>query len=224
VLCVRQNRTGAELDCGEDEYGIWADYFSLDVDYGAIKSALSHNDPIMAEAVKHGAGIRLLRQDKWETLVSFIISQNNRIPMIQKTLEHMAEAFGGLSHAEMAAATVERLRECRMGFRAEYIHGAIAAQLDLDGISSLPTDELRQRLVSLKGVGRKVSDCVLMFAFGRYEVFPVDVWVRRAMERLYFGGKEVPLKEIFAFAEEKFGDLSAYANQYLFNYMRNVRR
>lgn len=224
----------------EDEFkNIWINYFDLDRNYNDIKLRISENDEILQKAVEYAPGIRILNQDRFECLISFIISQNNRIPMIKKVINNISEKYGKYigsvegadyyafpSPEELASADEAGLMECRTGFRAKYImdavykviHGEINLQSD-----NMDTDELREMLMSIKGVGPKVADCTMMFSFGRCETFPTDVWVKRIMSELYFGGREASVKEIHEKAEECFGEFAGYAQQYLFNYARQFK-
>ena len=200
---------------------------------------ISENDEILRKAVAYAPGIRILNQERFECLISFIISQNNRIPMIKKVISNISERFGkrigefnGKEYyafpapIELAAADEAKLMECKTGFRAKYIMDAVEkvlnGQLDLDD-DNIDTDSLRKKLMEVKGVGPKVADCTMMFSFGRCETFPTDVWVKRIMSELYFNGNEVGIKEIHKKADECFGEYAGYAQQYLFNYARQFK-
>lgn len=217
-----------------DFIDIWFDYFDLGRDYSAIKERLS-KDEIMREAIKYGSGIRLLRQDIWEVLISFIISANNRIPRIMKTVDMLSEMYGrkikdgdgGLytfpDPGMLADSGLEHLQICKAGFRCRYIIKASAMVRDKSvNLSELPlmnTQKAREELIRLPGVGQKVADCVLLYSGTKYDVFPTDVWVKRVMESLYFK-REASFKEIHDFSSQYFGDLAGFAQQYLFYYAR----
>jgi len=218
--------------CGAAEFeAVWRDYFDLNTDYGRIKDALS-GDPVLREAAAFAAGIRILNQDPWECLISFIISQNNRIPQIKRVISNLSLRYGEPlgeygafpTPQGMRDAQIDDLTACRMGFRAKYISDAVArtvaGELDFAALPALRTAALREKLTSVHGVGAKVADCTMLFGFGRREVFPVDVWIKRVMEHYYFGGKNVPIRDISAFAAERFGALAGYAQQYLFHFAR----
>lgn len=220
--------------CGADEFEkIWIPYFDLDRDYSAIKDALAA-DPVMSRAIAFAGGIRILSQDPWECLLSFIISQNMNIPRIKKLIQALAERYGDCREDFYAFPSVEQilpagvsgLTECRTGFRAKYLFDAITKVSDgsivFSDLNGFSTAELKSALTAIYGVGDKVADCVSLFAFGRHEVFPMDVWVRRAMQELYFGGREVRHRDAYAFAQDKFGTHAGIAQQYLFHYMRNL--
>lgn len=218
----------------EDFESIWYDFFDLSRDYGKIKSILS-SDSVMKQAISCGEGIRILKQDLWETIVSFIISQSNNIPRIKGIVERLCSNFGekisymgntyyGFPSADkIASLSLEELSVIRAGFRDKYILNAASAvksgELSLDYLNSLPTPEAKKALMSIKGIGNKVSDCILLFGMGRADSFPVDVWIKRIMEYCYFDGEQ-SIKTISELAEKKFGVLGGYAQQYLFFYAR----
>lgn len=218
----------------EDFENIWFDYFDLHRDYSKIKEDIS-NDDIMKKAVEYAQGIRILNQDPYECLLSFIISQNNNIPRIKGIIQRMSEKYGNECNGkylfptleELSVADTDALFELRMGFRAKYIYDALqklnSKEVDLSVINSLSTDELLNMLLKIKGVGQKVADCTMLFSMNRREVFPTDVWVKRVMEQLYFNGEETDIKTIHAFAKNKWGNLSGYAQQYLFYYARSLK-
>lgn len=214
----------------EDFENIWINYFDLERDYLRIKKILSSSDNILAEAVNLYGGIRILQQDKWECLLSFIISQNNRIPQIKKVIQNISHMFGTEicndcfafpTRSQLINADEKKLMDCRMGFRAKYILDAINFDIDLEKLSDFPTADIKQKLMQIKGVGNKVADCTLLFSFGRHEVYPIDVWVKRVSQEIFFDNKNVSINQIHEFAEKKFGELAGFAQQYLFHYIRN---
>ncbi len=221
--------------CNKDDFeNIWKNYFDFDTDYNDIKNRLSKTDDIMKKAVEYAQGIRILNQESFECVLSFIISQNNNIPRIKGIIARMAEKYGTQdgenylfpTYEQIKNATVEELAELRMGFRAKYIFDALekfGGEINMDEINKLDTDMLRKELMKIKGIGQKVADCSLMFSFGRREVFPTDVWVKRVMEYFYFDGEDTDIKTIHALAKEKWGELAGYAQQYLFYYARSVK-
>ncbi|MDQ2086429.1 DNA glycosylase [Herbivorax sp. ANBcel31] len=218
----------------EDFKNIWYDYFDLGTDYLAVKEKIT-DDEIMKSAVKFGWGIRILKQDLWETLISFIISANNRIPRIMKSVEKISQLYGKEiymdqnkyytfpGYKEILNSTIENLNICRAGFRCKYIHSASKIINDeiisLKDIKKMDTDDAKSYLMKLAGVGPKVADCVLLYSGTKQDVFPTDVWVKRVMEELYFK-KKCSLKDIQKMAEDKFGNFSGFAQQYLFYYAR----
>lgn len=251
VLWVRQAGEGLGVfrNGPDDSLGLVVDYFDLEKDYGAIEAELKGMDSFLAEAVKFGSGLRILQQEPWECLISFIISAHNRIPFIRRAIRMLAERFGepacggdpgmgGVSRGEgsfphrfptpmaLAMASVEDLSACHTGFRAPYIREAAmkvaSGDLQLEALRDLATEEARSRLMKLRGVGEKVADCVLLFSLGKHDAFPVDVWIARVMQEVYMKEKErVSLREIRELARRKFKALSGYAQEYLYYYARN---
>lgn len=221
----------------KDFQDIWYDYLDLGRDYSAIKKALA-KDEIMEKAVAFGYGIRLLRQNIWEALISFIISSNNRIPRIMKVVAALSNSYGeelsagGKSYYAFPAADrlknacLEELEVCRGGYRCKYIlntaEKVARGAVELDKLGELDADNARELLTGLPGVGNKVADCILLYSGTKYDVFPTDVWVKRVMEELYLK-RETAFKEIQAFAREYFGPLAGFAQQYLFYYARENR-
>ena len=225
-------------NCTENDFEeFWKDYFDLKRDYGEVMAELSGHDEVMARAVKYGHGIRILQQDPWEALISFIISQNSNIPRIKKCIESLCSCFGeslgiykgkerfAFPPAEkLAGLSVSDLKECRLGYRDEYIirtAQAVASDggRELYRMTGAPTAEAEAYIRSLHGVGPKVAGCILLFGLGKYDSFPIDVWMKRIMHRLY-GFEEKDLKGMAAYADKNFGKLSGFAQQYLFYYAR----
>lgn len=237
VLNIKQEMNRVELyPCSMKEYEeIWYNYFDMDINYTAVKNIISKDDIIMKKAIEFAGGIRILNQDPYECLLSFIISQNNNIPRIKGIIANLSQKYGSQEQGEFLFPTLEQLKditeedlkELKVGFRAKYIKDCIdklySGEVSLKDIDSLSTSELLKRLLTIKGVGQKVADCSMLFSMKRREVFPTDVWVKRVMEQLYFNGEETNIKEIHKFAKEKWGDLAGYAQQYLFYYARSMK-
>ena len=212
--------------CTEEDFDdIWRPYLDLDRDYTAIKTRLSEGDDIMKKACEYGYGIRILKQDLWETIVSFIISQNNNIPRIKGCIERLCDNFGEPIGNEtvrhdiprpevMAALTVEDLAPVRLGYRAKYLIETAKTVCE----EGLPGDF--DELSALCGVGPKVASCIALFGMQDYASFPIDVWVMKVMHELY-GLPEGNKKAMAEFAAEHFGELGGFAQQYLFYYMRD---
>ncbi|MFV0520802.1 MAG: DNA-3-methyladenine glycosylase family protein [Lachnospirales bacterium] len=208
---------------------IWKRYFDLEKDYDVLKEIL-RKDNILNKAIEYGEGIRILNQEHFECLISFIISQNNRIPMIKNVVRNLSVQYGdkiedGYSFPKietLAKVSDEELRLCKTGFRSKYIIDCCnkihSNEINLNEIEKLKSEDILEELLKIKGVGVKVANCVLLFSYGRGESFPVDVWIKRAMEHFYFDGEEKNKDYIQKFGEEKFGDLSGIAQQYIFNY------
>ena len=215
-------------------------YFDLNRDYSTIKNKLSKVDNNLLEATGYGSGIRILNQDLWETIISFIISANNNIPRIKGIIERMSKQYGkeikynGKSYytfptaKELSKATVEDLKKLGLGFRDVRVYETTqmiySKEFDLEELYSLDTKKAQEKLLTLSGVGPKVADCILLFStLKRFDVFPIDVWVRRVMNDLYIHDedeKKINKKEIRKIADEKFGTLEGLAQQYLFYWKR----
>lgn len=214
----------------EEFHDVWRGYFDLDTDYGQIKKTLSEHDRFLKDATEYGSGIRILNQDLWECVVSFIISANNNIPRIQGIIQRLCQQFGDrLSYRGKTYFTfpgperiVGDLSFLRAGYRERYIKNACETFLcsNFSDIAGLDTDSARKKLLTVSGVGPKVADCILLFGLGRREVFPVDVWVKRCLCSLY--GEAMKTKTPRDFAAEAFGSLAGFAQQYLFYYMRDA--
>ena len=215
-------------------------YLQLDLDIEQVLQTFPDDEPMRA-AVSACRGLRLLRQHPWECLASFILSSTKQIVQIQQIVELLCERFGEPlpalpgsppAHAFPTASRIARaseaeLRACKMGFRAAYLRGTASrvagGQFDLENLSALPVDMARDELMSLPGVGRKIADCVLLFAYGFPSAFPVDVWVMKALRQLYFPRRRVSIQRMHRFAATHFGPWAGYAQQYLFHYMRTCR-
>lgn len=231
--------TGKDLifhNTNEREFlGIWYSYFDLGRDYGNIKGILSEGDPVMSKAIGFGGGIRLLKQEFEETLISFLISQNNGIPRIKKIVENLTKEFGDPilctkpdvytfpTCKTISGLTLQDLSTIRAGYRDKYIYKASRQicmnEVDMNIIENGSLDESRNEIQKLFGVGQKVADCTLLFSGIRHDIFPIDRWVKRVMAELYLG-YEATSEEIANFARERFGVLAGFAQQYLFYYAR----
>ncbi len=219
------------------------DYFDLNRDYERIKETLSEIDENMKKSVLYGKGIRILNQDLWETIMSFIISANNNIPRIKGIIERLSKKYGSKisfngkeyytfpTPEQLRDVTVEDYRKLGLGFRDirlyETTQMILNKDIDLEKLkNNSNTIEVREELLKLSGVGPKVADCILLFStLKRFEVFPIDVWVRRVMNDLYIKQEDetkVSKKQIEKIAEEKFGNLAGLAQQYLFYWRREA--
>lgn len=197
----------------EDFLSVWADYFDLYTDYSELKQRFS-SDEALSRACGYAPGIRLLKQDFYETLISFIISQNNNIPRIKGIIGRLCEKYGGFpSQQELYGMTAEDFAFLRAGFRGKYLADCIncleTGVINEENIKKLPLAEAKKELMKIKGVGPKVADCVLLFGMYRTEAFPVDVWIKRVMEQYYPNGLPDCTK-----------GFEGIAQQYLFHYMR----
>lgn len=220
----------------EDFENIWYHYFDLETDYEKIQETFN-DDEVMKSAIEYGDGIRILNQDPFETTISFIISANNRIPQIKKSIDLICKNYGEFIQVfngkeyfafptpeRLSKVPVEEMREiCRVGFRDARIVGVSNLvhenKFDLEKFMEIPRDEIREKLTELPGIGPKIADCITLFAFNKKDSFPVDVWIKRVMEALYF--KEIVNKnKVGELGREKFGEYAGVAQQYLFYYGR----
>lgn len=218
-------------------------YFDLDRDYEKIKKDLSKIDNNMKTSINYGEGIRLLNQDLWETIISFIISANNNIPRIKGIIDRISKTYGekivweGKEYytfptpKQLSKATIEDLRKLGLGFRDVRVYETTkiinAKKVDLEKLHKEEnTQHVREILLTLPGVGPKVADCILLFStLKRLEVFPIDVWVRRVINELYIKNEneeKVNKKEIEQLAKQKYGNLAGIAQQYLFYWKREA--
>ena len=206
----------------ERDRGLWRGYFDLDLDYGKIREGISAIHPVLTEAAKYAPGIRILRQEPYEALCTFIISQNNNIKRIKGIVGRLCESFGGeieegvyaFPNAEkLASLTPEDLAPLRAGFRNRYIIDSAkkvaSGEVDLDLCRTAGYEAARAELMKITGVGVKVADCTLLFGMHRIEAFPIDVWMKRAMEKLFPG-----------MTAADFGEYAGIAQQYIFHYSR----
>lgn len=217
----------------DDFENIWIKYFDLLRDYSELKHSLRKYDHL-DQAIEFGNGLRMLNQDPFEMIISFIISSNNRIPMIKKAINNISEKFGECtlyngnkyyffpSLERLSSVTQEEFRNCSVGFRDKYLFNTIKMIFennDIESIMSLSDDECHKALQRFSGVGSKVSDCIMLFSMEKYSAFPVDVWVKRAMMKFYVA-PDTSLKKIRDFGRNLFNELSGFAQQYLFYYVR----
>ena len=217
-----------DVSCGATEWdAVWRPYFDLDRNYGALRAKHKNRFPFLDTAMDFGRGIRVLRQDPWETLMTFILSQRKSIPAISHGVEAIAARWGRrtvLSGTEisffptppqMTGCCTDDFRELGMGYRSAYMAEAhcavLSGGLDLGSLASLSDDDLMARLQSLHGVGIKVASCVALYAYGRTAAAPVDVWIRRVIDTHFGGENPFPL----------FGEDAGLLQQYMFYYMKS---
>ncbi len=217
------------IEADGDDLPFWRDYLDMETDYAAARRSLDGAGAYMRACAEHGAGIRILRQDKWETLCSFIISQCNNIPRIKGIVERLCAAFGAPipgADGVYAFPAAERLAALgdggldflRSGYRAGYILSAARAvasgKMDLEAAARLPGDGAWEALKALPGVGDKVANCVVLFGFHQMDAFPVDVWIRRVLREHFPPG----------FSPAQLGEYAGLAQQYMFYYARTEGR
>lgn len=222
-LRLEQQGDGITLHCSEEEFqSFWRNYFDLDTDYEEKQKTLAALSPMLKEAERFAPGIRILRQNPWEALISFIISQNNNIPRIMGIIARLCERFGDPipaplrgfpSPQTLASLTLEDLAPLRAGFRGKYILDAarkvVSGEVDLKKIANAPVEFGREELQKIMGVGPKVAECALLYGFHKTQCFPMDVWMKRAMAVLLPG-----------ISPEIFGENAGLAQQYIFHYSR----
>lgn len=242
VLRVSKNKNTVSFEgvLDGDINSIVYDYFDLGTDYASLKKELGTIDDNMKKSIEFGFGIRILNQDLWETIISFIISANNNIPRIKGIIDRISKKVGkkveweGKEYylfptvEEMATLSVSDLRELGTGFRDKRIYRTtqmiLNKEVDLNELERLDnTSKIREELLKLDGVGEKVADCIMLFALKRFDSFPIDVWVRRVMNTLYIHNEDetkVNKKDIKLAADNLFGDKAGIAQQYLFYWAR----
>ena len=240
VLKIRQfgDNIYVKSSCYDQLEAVVSNYFDLTTPYQKIEEEISKIDDHVKQAVQNTSGIHILNQSFFETLLSFIISANNNIPRITKTIAMLSKRYGtkvmfeGKEYylfptaLQLKHVTEEEFRECGTGFRARYLVHTVQDMLQgklKDTLrDSWDTDTLKKQLMTLQGVGEKVADCILLFACQRKEVFPVDVWVERVMSLLYFKENKGAMKkkEIITFAQKRFGNYAGIVQQHLFYNIR----
>ena len=214
------------------------EYFDLETDYNRINSEILKFDKTLSESVTLSKGFRILKQNPFETLISYIISQNNNVKRIMRSVELLSKKYGKRveynnnyyylfpNFESLKNITIEDLKDIGVGFRDSYIINALTLlkndTIDLEKINDMETDKALDYLMLIKGVGPKVASCILLFAYKKYDVFPVDTWVIQAMQKLYPEIKSSQ-KEIIKFAKEKYGKYSGIALQYMYHSMRNIK-
>ena len=228
VLRLSETPTGCALDCSQAEFdALWRDYFDLERDYAAIRASADPQDMFLGRACEYGRGIRILRQDPWEMLITFILSQRKNIPAIRYCVEALCSRYGkpieSAGERYYAFPTAERLAEqderclldCSLGYRAKYVSAAARlvanGTLDLSALDALSDDALMDALLTVPGVGEKVANCVLLFGYHRLGRFPRDVWINRIVDNEYNG----------AFPLERYPGIAGALQQYMFYYARS---
>lgn len=209
--------------CPEEDNEFWSDYFDLKTDYSRFINAIDKNDEFLTAASVFGRGIRILRQDPWEMLITFIISQRKNIPAIKSSVEALCKRWGNKKDGfyafptpkQLAGASLKELRECGLGYRDEYI--LLAAEFIcknpdyLNSLKGLSYDDLMAKLLVFKGVGIKVANCVALFSYHKIDAFPIDVWISRVLEKYYKSG----------FPFERYKGFAGVMQQYMFYYIRS---
>lgn len=232
VIELKEEKDGYLIKTSGDlDENTLIDFFDLKRDYEEIENALKE-DASMKEAMEFGRGIRILKQDFFEMLLTFIYSQRSNIPKIAKCVEETSRLFGDKivykdktyysfpTPHKMKNITEKDLETVKCGYRSPYIIDAVnkvnSGEISYEALKDLPYNEVKEKLLTIKGVGEKVADCICLFSFGFFEAFPTDTWIKKAMQQLY-GVNENEIKET---SDKMFGNLSGIAQQYLFYYLR----
>ena len=229
-LRIRQENDIIEFDCPEAESGFWQRYFDLDTDYGAVIQGIPEKDRYLTEAARAGQGIRILRQDLWEMIVSFLISQQNNIPRIRRCIENLCRTYGKRKEAEgfsfytfpgpevLAGLEEDALKPCNLGYRSKYVvrtaRQIYEGGFSLEKLRDMEYEGARQELMKLFGVGEKVADCICLFALHHLAAFPVDTHIRQALAQHYPQG----------FPREKCRGREGIFQQYIFYYELHKER
>lgn len=218
--------TTYDLSCTQAEFDqYWNSYFDLGYDYSAVKALVPSEDTYLTNAASFGGGIRILRQDLWETIISFMISQQNNIPRIKKCINNICTRYGERitapcgdiyysfpSPCALAGATIDELLECNLGYRAKYVQkaarDAVTGRLDLEGIKNADPAAARSALLECYGIGNKVADCVCLFSLHNIDAFPVDTHIKQVLAREYPDG----------FPFELYTGCAGIIQQYIFYY------
>ena len=237
---------GFFFDCPDEALPFWKQYFDLGTDYGSFIASIRADDAYLAAAADAGSGIRILRQDLWEMMITFLISQQKTIPCIRRLVEDISRRWGQKigdgdeknfavysfpTPKELARASLEELLDLKLGYRAKYIHRLIqdvlAGTVSLESLAALPPDEAMTALTSLYGIGPKVANCVCLFGLHHIEAFPVDTWIEKILLREYFSAKKyrrTPKNRLYdTILADHFGKYGGYAGvlqQYIFYYER----
>ena len=238
VIKIRQDKDmlyiiGSNMD---NIKNVITEYFNLDTDYNEIEKRIILVDENVKRAVSNTTGLRFLKQDFFETIISYIISANNNIPRISKSVNEISKRYGTKveldgeeyylfpTPEQLKNVRVEEYRQCGVGFRDKYIYDTVQKivnkEIDLDKMYEEDTQTLKKELLALMGVGPKVADCILLFSCSRFEVFPIDTWVEKIMRKLYFDNKEATKKQIQHYADENFKSDAGIIQQHLFYNIR----
>lgn len=234
VVSIKKKDSNFIIESNIESEDFIREYMDLSTDYTAIKNFLSVEDVNMQTALKYGNGIRILNQDPWEMLISFIISAANNIPRISKTIENISKEYGEKTifkgeeyylfptPEQLSKANMEDLRALNLGFRDKYIYSAtrlvLSGEVNLEDICKMTYKDAKKELIKIPGVGEKVADCILLFSMKKREAFPVDTWIKKVMAELYVDSKNI--KKISEYAEKRFGEYAGIAQQYLFYWKR----
>lgn len=253
VLYAWQEGTSVCLDCPWEDLSFWLSYLDMDRDYQAVIASIDRDNPYLTAAAMSGAGIRILRQDPWEMIITFVISQQKTIPNIRQLVETLSSRYGTLLEDEenrgkglppafsfpvpsqLCFASLEDLMGLKLGYRAKYIHrlcqDAVSGRLDLSHLAALDYKEAMEYLTGFYGIGKKVANCVCLFGLHHIDAFPVDTWIEKILMEQYFDRKKyrrIPKNRLCeTMVEDVFGRYSGCAGimqQYIFYYERSVKQ
>ena len=241
VCHIRQKNNTFFLDCEPGSKGFWENYFDMDTDYEKMITSIAPGDDYLKAAAKAGKGIRILRQDTWEMIITFVISQQKTIPAIRALVEALCSRYGTkIDHLytfptpdQLCQASLEDLLSLKLGYRAKYIyrlcHDAANGRLDLAYLNKLDYTAAMEYLTSFYGIGKKVANCVCLFGLHHIDAFPVDTWIEKILKEHYYDAKkykDLPKTRLYdQMIADSFGHYKGYAGvmqQYIFNYERNV--
>lgn len=244
LLRISQDNSLISFDCPEDERSFWLDYFDYGRDYEAILKAADPRDDYLNQAVRAGSGIRILNQDPWEMIITFVISQQKTIPKIRELVEAICSRWGSPlagyegcygfpSPEQLARASLEELTDMKLGYRARYIYrlsqDAFRGTLDLTHLKKLDYKASMEYLTGFYGIGKKVANCVCLFGLHHIDAFPVDTWIEKILMEHYFDPlrhKDIPSRLCDSLVQESFGRYEGFAGvmqQYIFHFERNVK-
>jgi len=233
---MEMNNNDLVLECNEQEVEIWIEFFNLNTNYDEIKEKIVKVNSLMSDVIKHSDGVRIIKQDAYESMLTFIISANNNMVRIKKSINQIAERFGdeistirgikcyALPSCDILAKIDEsELRKTGVGFRDKYLielaNKMVNFEIDIEQLKNLSAIELKANLMKVKGIGNKVADCVTLFGFNKFDVFPVDVWIERFMLEYFLKeNKKYKKEEIEKKGKEIFDKYAGYAQQYIFYY------
>ncbi len=243
---IYQNGSDFAICCTEEEYGYWADFFDLDTDYKSMRAAIAPEDIYLNNAATYGFGVRILRQDVWEIIITFIISQQNNIPKIRNAVEKLSAQYGtayvnfrGDTYyafprpEQLAAASEAQLRDLKLGYRAKYIYqtcqDVVDGRLDLDRLAAIDYKEAMNCLMSIYGIGEKVANCICLCGLHHIDAFPVDTWIKKILLQEYYRPdyEKLPKSKLFpTIIQEHFGRYKGFSGvmqQYIFFYERAMQ-
>lgn len=242
-LTLSQSGRRVAFGCRPEEFDFWRNYFDLDTDYGAVIRKIPKEDTYLTAAAAAGSGIRILRQDPWEMIITFVISQQKTIPMIRAAVEQICAAYGDRhvtaagreyfsfpSPKQLAAASLDDLKALKLGYRAKYIEricrDAAGGRLDLKLLKSLSYGNAMEYLTGFYGIGAKVANCICLFGLHHIEAFPVDTWIQKILTREYYRPEyeKIPRSRLYQTMVHDHFDTGCggILQQYIFNYERNV--